>query len=282
MGDHPPGLPAGATFSALWSPSLTASGGLAFAGKIQGGGATAETDSGIWVRENGVLLRVIQEGQQAPGLAANLKIGDVMPTAVVLDSHGNMAFAALISGPGINPGEDSALWSGKFPAPVLVARRRTAGSRRSRSGILQEFRLCVDSVDQCARPGGVRRPADRSQCPRFQRHGIWATDLDGNLKLIARESAPLEVSPGVFKTVAQLSFHSGTNNEDGRPRGFNNLGQVVFQASFTDGSQGIFVSSAVAVPKPPGWALAILATAWPFRRRRHQARKADSSSVSLS
>jgi hypothetical protein len=37
-----------------------------------------------------------------------------------------------------------------------------------------------------------------------------------------------------------------TNGSDGRPRGFNNVGQLAFWASFTDGTQGVFVSNAVA------------------------------------
>jgi hypothetical protein len=37
-----------------------------------------------------------------------------------------------------------------------------------------------------------------------------------------------------------------TGNSDNRRSAFNNLGQLAFWASFTDGSQGVFVSNAVA------------------------------------
>ncbi len=70
------------------------------------------------------------------------------------------------------------------------------------------------------------------------------------MQLIARTSDLLELAPGDFRTISFLGFVSGTGNSDGRPSGFNNLGQLAFLASFTDGSSGIFVSNLVAVPEP--------------------------------
>jgi hypothetical protein len=76
--------------------------------------------------------------------------------------------------------------------------------------------------------------------------GIWATDQDGALQLIVRTGAQLEVAPGIFRTISDLAFVENTGNSDGRASGFNNLGQLVFWARFTNGSQGVFVSSSVA------------------------------------
>ena len=59
------------------------------------------------------------------------------------------------------------------------------------------------------------------------------------------------MAPGDFRTVNSLGFTANTGNGDGRPSGFNDLGQLGFFASFTDGSQGIFVSNLVAIPDPP-------------------------------
>jgi len=47
------------------------------------------------------------------------------------------------------------------------------------------------------------------------------------------------VASTVVRTVVPLNT---SGNEDGRSRGFNNLGQLAFRASFTDGSAGIFVA----------------------------------------
>ena len=86
--------------------------------------------------------------------------------------------------------------------------------------------------------------------------GIWATNPTGALQLIARTGDPLEVAPGDFRTINGLSFIADTGNSDGRPSGFNNLGQLAFRAVFTDESQGVFVSSLVAIPEPSSFALA--------------------------
>jgi hypothetical protein len=98
------------------------------------------------------------------------------------------------------------------------------------------------------------------------------------LQLIAREGDLLEIAPGDSRTVNLLYFLSRvpgtlpTGNSDGRPSAFNNLVQLAFQASFTDGSQGIFVSNRVAVPEPSSLVLLTLAIAfvtscshWPGR-----------------
>jgi hypothetical protein len=56
----------------------------------------------------------------------------------------------------------------------------------------------------------------------------------------------LEVVPGDSRTVSELSFVGGNSNSNGWPSAFNNVGQIAFWASFTDGSQGVSVSNEVA------------------------------------
>jgi hypothetical protein len=54
------------------------------------------------------------------------------------------------------------------------------------------------------------------------------------------------VAPGDFRTISELNRTDHNANSNGWPSAFNNLGQIAFWASFTDGSQGIFVSNKVA------------------------------------
>jgi hypothetical protein len=81
------------------------------------------------------------------------------------------------------------------------------------------------------------------------KHGIWATDHNGILQYVACEGDLLEVAPGDYRTIQSIYFNylSETGNAEGRATPFNNLGQVAFTASFTDGSSGVFVSNAVAL-----------------------------------
>lgn len=94
-------------------------------------------------------------------------------------------------------------------------------------------------------------------------NGIWAQDLSGELKLIARTGDQLDVDDGPgtdFRTISDLSFIGGVGAEDYVERsGFNDQGQLAFSATFTDGSSGVFVSNLVAVPEPGSLLLASLA-----------------------
>jgi hypothetical protein len=89
--------------------------------------------------------------------------------------------------------------------------------------------------------------------------GIFATDSSGNLQLIARTGTPIEVASGDSRIISSLSFFTSSEvlidepdiagNGDPLRSGlsrFNKYGQLVFRASFSDGSQGIFVSDQVA------------------------------------
>jgi hypothetical protein len=79
--------------------------------------------------------------------------------------------------------------------------------------------------------------------------GIWATDVNGTLQLVVRAGDTLEVAPADFRTIWYVDFvadsQGETGNEDGRASGFNDRGQIAFEAHFTDGTSGIFVSDAV-------------------------------------
>ena len=82
--------------------------------------------------------------------------------------------------------------------------------------------------------------------------GIWAQDVDGELKLIVREGDMIDVDngPGVdTRRVFALEFRGSRGNAGGTLSGFNDLGQVAFKARLGFG-QGVFVSDAVAVPEP--------------------------------
>jgi hypothetical protein len=72
----------------------------------------------------------------------------------------------------------------------------------------------------------------------------WLRKTNGDLAIIARLGADLEVSPGVTKTVSNLNLLTGDyppNIGGGDASALNDRGEVVFSAGFSDGSEGIFV-----------------------------------------
>src|SRR5262249_50319876 len=71
--------------------------------------------------------------------------------------------------------------------------------------------------------------------------GIWA-ETDAGLALIARTGDPYDVTKDDRRTISSLSFIGGSGQQDGRPSGFNDAGQVAFASSFADGSSGVFIA----------------------------------------
>jgi len=66
--------------------------------------------------------------------------------------------------------------------------------------------------------------------------GLWFIDPDGVSQLIAREGDSL-----AGRTIASLDFFAGSGGNEGQLTGLNDLGQLLFQATFTDGDSGLFL-----------------------------------------
>lgn len=86
--------------------------------------------------------------------------------------------------------------------------------------------------------------------------GIWVQQRDGTLRSLIREGDLIDVDngPGVdLRTVSFLdaqNFFPQSGNEDGGPSMFNDSGQLVFAATFSDGLSGVFRSDVgAAVPE---------------------------------
>ena len=161
----------------------------------------------------------------------------------MLNDAGQIAFRGHLTGAGVNAANNLGIWLDRSGALELVA--RTGNPAPGTASGVRFSDLSLPTLN------GAGQTAFRASLTGFgvtssNNLGIWATDSNGALQLIARTGSPLEVAPGEFRTIGELAFVGITGNSDGRASGFNNLGQLVFWARFTDGSQGVFVSSAVA------------------------------------
>jgi hypothetical protein len=78
--------------------------------------------------------------------------------------------------------------------------------------------------------------------------GIWAQDVNQNLQLIVRTGDLLDVSDDAsnpdLRTISHVELFGNAKWS------LSDAGQIAFYARFTDGSEGVFVSSAVAIPEP--------------------------------
>lgn len=196
------------------------------------GGVSTFNNRGIWVEEDGGLREVVRTDAAMPGVDgrkfrafSNLLFNDA----------GHVAFAAS-SG---SPNTFDTIFSDASGALTLVARAGRAASGTN-PGVLFDFdhldfigipRLNFNNAGQVAFISGL----SGTGVTAANDLGLWAQNGSGVLQLIVREGNTIEVAPGDSRTVETFNF--GNMNE---------RGQIVFNAKFTDGSFGLFLSNLVA------------------------------------
>lgn len=231
------------------------------------------TGRSIWIRpENGALTRIIGTGELAPG-AGGLHYKTIGNP--IINAGGEIAFVGSLDGPGVvDVGDHFGIWSsrnGPVGKVVLLGDTAPGLDNFVFKQIHQSFtfnRIGQIAIQGLAGPVGGP----------FTQQGIWATDQIGQLQLIASAGTQIDVDNGIgvdLRTISTVSMLipdvSGTGNEDGLASAFNEKGQLTFLATFSDGSRGVFVSNAVAVPEPssvvPALAVAFAAVLLRSHRR---------------
>lgn len=223
---------------------------------------------GMWLRtSSGELQSLFKLGDPAPGIAGEARFVDVFDP--VMNGAGRIAIVAAVDGATVTPTSEVGLWSSGLSADgslELVARQGDAapGGTGTIFGVFLE-----PSMNSAGQTAFMATGYDLAVPPGMsQSVGIWGEDRSGALRLVVESGQWLEVAPGDLRQLASVSFTSETGGEDGKPRGFNDDGLVTFHATFVDGSSGIFVSSALAVPEPGPWSL-LTAIAMIIWRRPH-------------
>jgi uncharacterized protein YjbI with pentapeptide repeats len=243
-GTPAPGTPSGVTFREFIfaAVAFNSMGRTTFKGFLTGEGVDDSNDEGIWFESSGTLALVARRGSPAPGTPIGVNF-DEFAVRPALSDAGLSAFSATLTGTGVTSANKQGIWLGDDEDITLVARTGNqapgtpAGVQFSNLG-----RQTVNSAGQIAFRAGLTGTGVGTA----NSLGIWATDQDGALQLIARTGSQLEITPGVFRTTSDLGIALDSGNSDGRASAFNDFGQLVFWASFTNGTQGVFVSSLVA------------------------------------
>ncbi len=274
-GSQAPGTPQGVTFASnFFPPALNNAGQTVFSAALVGG--VDDFDAGIWSKDSSGLVLVARSGTPAVGTPVGVNYTQLYGAVPVLNDAGQIAFSAKLTGSGVDSTNDGGIWLGPANNLALIVR---SGSHApgTPAGVnftsLGYFAPSLNAAGQIAFLGLLTG----SGVDDTNWAGIWATDPRGDIQLIARYGDLLEVAPGDFRTIAELGVADGSGGGgDGGAGGFNDLGQIAYWARFTDGSDGVFVSSLAAVPEPGG--LALLGLALPallgrFCRRRSQGRE---------
>lgn len=278
-GFQAPDAPDGVHFSELRGPDVNDAGHVAFAALLDTGSSIQ--DGGVWRQRDGNLAVIAASGMQAPGLPTGIEFFSGSGFgSVLINRAGDVAFRTnLVDTTNGDEFFGNSIWAERDGVLSEVIRAPLRGIVPPG----QEF------PDAPGLPEGTKfeallgfafnatgQVAFRASTTGPGGHGIWAQDRSGKLRLIVLVGSELDVDngPGLdLRTVASLDFITGSGNEDGRASAFNDRGQIAFRARFTDGSEGIFVSSIAAIPEPTCWAQSVLAIGMAFYvRKRFAAR----------
>lgn len=226
----------------------------------RGPGISATNSQGLVFDDGSTRRIVVQTGQSAPGsqsdlLFARLDFGDVALNAV-----GQVAFGGWITALGVPDQRKYGIWIEQSQGNLQPIAR--GGDPAPGGGLLRIDRqqpFVLNDQGQIAFAASL-----------FENEGtgIWATDRLGVLQLIVRTGSQIEVSAGDIRTVSVVNFlhrdfdDGSSGLQDGLRAGMNNRGHIAFLAFFDDGSEGVFVSTAVAVPEPPaiGFLVVVIAS----------------------
>ncbi len=228
----PPDVPADVYIN-LYAPFVSRSGIVSFMADTRGGKA-------LFQGRLGALTRLVSSRPMTIDLppaftASNLIDAHVSVSgelvAATFGLYENVGGVNYYRGPLVAAGNPQVLrvvLSGSMPAVGLS--RDLTYSRISSVCIADSGQVAVQALAAPTVSGGV------------QFNGIWATDLDGQLHLIAAETQPFDVSPGDTRTVRSVLLTSEHAGGASNARPLNNTGQLAFGLTFTDGTSGIFIA----------------------------------------
>jgi hypothetical protein len=217
---------------------------------------------GIVRSTNGELEVAAQVGQLLPELGTGFAIASILEPSY-LNERGDIAIGLTLSGPGVTSSNNSALFVDSPETGLTQIVRRGDRAPGTQPGVRFGAPLLTDLALNNA--GQAAFYATLTGSGRSDDAGIWAYDRDGTLQLIARVGDKLDLTaqggPSDLRTIAALYFAGGHGNSAALSTGFNDRGQIAFRARFTDHSNAIFVSNAVAIPEPATVAILLLGIA---------------------
>ena len=243
-GDPAPGTTNGVNFGTLFPPIAINNAGKIAIQSFLAGNVDGTNDEGHWSNVSGSLELIARRGSQAAACRRDVNYGmfQFERFRPVLNDAGHVAFLAGVEGTGVNETNNQAIWSGETDNLALVAR---SGDQAAGTGSGVRFRdLQYPALNSSGRL--------RSEPISLEVVSDPATITASGQQIVRHTAAyrPRRRSVGSraddFRTISELNFTSASGNSDGLSSGFNDLGQLVFWARFTDSSEGVFLSSAVA------------------------------------
>lgn len=235
------GIPEGARWMKFGLPATNDAGHLACLAWLRG--YSRGLLAGVAVGDPAGFSFVAKQGDVAPdstGAPSSLTFTDFEDP--VLDSNGRVTFLAKLSG----GGNKNAIFSNADGTLKLVARE---GDQPPGLPVGTEWKKLGKNDVSLALSDGPTSSLFVTQAtgPRGwagKARGLWGMDATGTLQLIVREGQ------GVGnRTLESFDVLASVGNSPGQTRSFNHAGEVLYRATFVDGSQGI-VRAILNLPPP--------------------------------
>ncbi len=253
-GDYEPSVP-GYLHDAFRESLMNEAGQIAFSSSQRlADGQPFFNNLTLWRNDAGTNRLILQNGTAAPGMASGVTFSSSTMLYALSDS-GKLAIRVNVNGTGITTANNSGIWSEQNG--VLVNEYQEGTPVPGIAAVLfgELSAPLVNDAGSLAFFSNLTGTGVTSA----NNAAIWAEDTQGLLNLIARTGSSLEVLPGDLRTISALSLE-----------GFNDAGQVLYRANFTNGTSGLFLSDLVVVPEPSTYVLtagAAFSMLW-FRRRK--------------
>jgi len=245
--------------------------------------------------QNGIAVGLNGRGDVATGTRLLNQSAQPIGSAVVVASRESIQIVAKTGDPKPGrPGETFSLGELERTSVRLSGSGTVAFVEQSNQGVfvgtsIADLRLAFDPASNVwpavlgtpsVSPGtlGMNVSDQLVAALTFQGSGATAIagwDPVGGSVLLAYTGQTIEIEPGIFRTIAELSINghaadvghrpwSSGGGEDGAPNAIDSAGRVVFTARFTNNEYAVLVAT---VPSPGAAALWFLALATVRRRR---------------
>lgn len=209
----------GGTFLNVSEPKINDAGSVAFRGLLTDG------RFGIWVNEESGLTPALIVGQPAPGAPGRTINSVDFPT---IGGNGNIVVFGRLDN------IDSVIWTGPASSLTLVARTGQTAPGTGGGTFNAITGNVINSHGQIAFRSTLNATTSNA--------GLFAIDQFGELVKVVRTGDSLPIDEFTSRTVSDFSISAGSGGQDGRAVAFNDAGQLAFRASFTDGSDAVYVA----------------------------------------
>lgn len=244
-GTHAPGTAAGEYYRIFERPVIYDAQTSVFMAVLGGPGVGENNQWGLWAQRNGAVSLMARGGQPAPGTASGVTFLDFDKPAI--NGNGDTVFIARLRGETVTPPTNAGIWLDRGDGPQMIFRTGDPAPG-TEPGVVFMGDITTGPLINSHGQIAFRALLNGPGITGLNDIGLWATDLAGHIKLIAREGDPFDVNPDPFveelKTIKSLIYADARETgNNGLSPSFNDAGQLAFRLNFTDGTSGIFVAT---------------------------------------